>query len=162
MEVWWIGANGSVQAAFWYEGAQWQRYELAPAGSASINAGITAVSRIPASMEVWWTGVNGSVRDAFWYPDVVNPAITLRAIQDGGRFVEVAGTGFTRNDSVKLGYDIIGFSQDGPTPHQIGEVMLTSDSIGEFSHPIQVQGDISGAQAQATDIASGATATGSL
>lgn len=33
MEVWWIEANGSVQAAFWYEGIPWQFLELAPAGS---------------------------------------------------------------------------------------------------------------------------------
>jgi hypothetical protein len=44
MEVWWIGANGSVQAAYWYEGQQWQRYELAPAGFASTTGGITALS----------------------------------------------------------------------------------------------------------------------
>ncbi|PGM63518.1 hypothetical protein CN947_08810, partial [Bacillus cereus] len=29
MEVWWIGANGSVQDAFWYAGQQWKRFELA-------------------------------------------------------------------------------------------------------------------------------------
>jgi hypothetical protein len=56
MEVWWVGANGSVQAAFWYEGGQWQRYELAAADSASPNGGIAAVSREPISMEVWWVG----------------------------------------------------------------------------------------------------------
>jgi len=48
-----IGANGSVQDAFWYQGGQWQRFELAPAGSASTSGGIAAVSRIPSSMEVW-------------------------------------------------------------------------------------------------------------
>ena len=62
MEFWWIGANGSVQAAYWYEGANWQRFELAPADSASVNGSITAVSRIPNSMEVWWVGTNGSVQ----------------------------------------------------------------------------------------------------
>ncbi|PGM63524.1 hypothetical protein CN947_08845, partial [Bacillus cereus] len=44
-----------------------KRFELAPAGSASLTAGITAVSRIPDSMEVWWIGANGSIQDAFWY-----------------------------------------------------------------------------------------------
>jgi hypothetical protein len=67
MEVWWIGAKGSVQQAFWYEGAEWVRRELAPDGSASTSGGITAVSRIPGSMEVWWIGANGSVQQAFWY-----------------------------------------------------------------------------------------------
>jgi Trypsin-like peptidase domain len=75
MELWWIGANGSVQGAFWYEGSRWTRYELAPApapaGSASVNVCITAVSRIPNSMEVWWIGLQraaiGTVQGAFWY-----------------------------------------------------------------------------------------------
>jgi hypothetical protein len=56
---------------FGIEGVQipggWRGFELAPAGSASLNGGITAVSRIPNSMEVWWVGANGSVQDAFWY-----------------------------------------------------------------------------------------------
>ena len=67
MEIWWIGANGSVQDAYWYDGGKWGRFELAPADSAAPNGGITAVSRIPGSMEVWWIGANGSVQGAFWY-----------------------------------------------------------------------------------------------
>jgi hypothetical protein len=67
MEVWWIGADGSVNDAFWYDGGSWQTFQLAPPGSASPNGGITAVSRIPNSMEVWWIGADGSVNDAFWY-----------------------------------------------------------------------------------------------
>jgi hypothetical protein len=46
---------------------QWRQFEIAPAGSASPNGGITAVSRIPNSMEIWWVGANGSIQDAFWY-----------------------------------------------------------------------------------------------
>jgi hypothetical protein len=69
MEVWWQGPLprlGSVQGAYWYEGQQWQRYELAPpTGDYSFD--ITAVSRIPNSMEVWWTGPNNSVQGAYWY-----------------------------------------------------------------------------------------------
>src|SRR5262249_54278531 len=56
---------------YWYEGSQWQRFELASAGSASTSSGIRAVSRIPNSMELWWAGANGSVRDNFWYDQVV-------------------------------------------------------------------------------------------
>ncbi|MEH7041031.1 hypothetical protein V7057_24860, partial [Bacillus pseudomycoides] len=67
MEIWWVGANGSVQDAFWYEGQPWRRQETAPAGSASTTGSITAVSRIPGSMEIWWIGANGSVQSAFWY-----------------------------------------------------------------------------------------------
>jgi len=68
MEVWWVAPNGSVQDAYWYEGAQWQRFELAAAGSASTSSGITSLSRVPGSMEVWWVSPNGSVQDAFFYP----------------------------------------------------------------------------------------------
>ena len=51
MEIWWIGSNGSVQAAYWYEGQDgWRRYELASAESAATAGGITAVSRIPNSL----------------------------------------------------------------------------------------------------------------
>ncbi|MFG3053033.1 hypothetical protein ACGFZP_19065, partial [Kitasatospora sp. NPDC048239] len=67
MELWFTGANGTVQAAYWYDGSPWKRYELAPPGSASTNGGIAAVSRIPGSMEVWFTGANGSIQDRFWY-----------------------------------------------------------------------------------------------
>jgi hypothetical protein len=28
MELWWVSENGSVQAAFWYEGVPWQRYDI--------------------------------------------------------------------------------------------------------------------------------------
>lgn len=67
METWWIGANGSIQAAYWYEGGAWQRYELAPAGSASLTGNVAAVSRISNSMELWWVGANGSIQAAYWY-----------------------------------------------------------------------------------------------
>ncbi|MEH2025357.1 hypothetical protein, partial [Nostoc sp.] len=67
MEVFWMGADGSIQDAYWYENAGWQRFELAPPGSASTNGGITSVSRIPSSMEVFWIGADGSIQDAYWY-----------------------------------------------------------------------------------------------
>ncbi|MFJ4092689.1 hypothetical protein ACIPYS_13985, partial [Kitasatospora sp. NPDC089913] len=67
MELWFTGANGSIQGAYWYDGTPWNRYEIAPAGSASTNGGITAVSRIPGSMELWWIGANGSIQGAYWY-----------------------------------------------------------------------------------------------
>jgi len=45
----------------------WQHFQLPSTGSASVNGGITAVSRIPGSMEVWWIDADGSVQGAFWY-----------------------------------------------------------------------------------------------
>jgi hypothetical protein len=67
MEMWFIGADGSVQDRFWYEGRNWEGFTLAPRGSASTSGSITAVSRIPGSMEVWWIGDDGSVQAAYWY-----------------------------------------------------------------------------------------------
>ncbi|MCJ1363731.1 hypothetical protein MMC16_002840 [Acarospora aff. strigata] len=68
MELWWISADGSVQDNYFYDGAGWKRFELAPRGSA-VPGGIAAVSRLPGHMEVWWTGPRGSIEGAFWYDD---------------------------------------------------------------------------------------------
>ena len=54
-EVWYVGADGSVQDLYWYQGGQWQNFTLVEASgppSASPTRGIAAVSRIPTSMEV--------------------------------------------------------------------------------------------------------------
>ncbi|MGM0878995.1 MAG: hypothetical protein ACQEWV_31185 [Bacillota bacterium] len=74
VEIWWIGKNGSVKGASWYEGAWpewglqgWNLYQLSPESSAATDGNITAVSRIPSSMEVWWVGWYGSIEDAYWY-----------------------------------------------------------------------------------------------
>jgi hypothetical protein len=67
IEVWWVGTNGSIQGASGIGGQPWQRYELAPAGSASVFSCIAAVSRIANSMEVWWKGPYASMEDAYWY-----------------------------------------------------------------------------------------------
>ncbi|MHA4811428.1 PLL family lectin [Flavitalea flava] len=68
MEIFWIGGDGSVWDAFWYEGmSQWERFQIAPPGMASQSGGIAAVSRIPNSLEIFWIGADGSVWDAFWY-----------------------------------------------------------------------------------------------
>ncbi|KFZ24285.1 hypothetical protein V502_01237 [Pseudogymnoascus sp. VKM F-4520 (FW-2644)] len=67
MELWSVGQDGSIQGTFWYEGGNWQHYQLAPAGSASPKGRIAAVSRIPNSMELWYVGHDGSVQGAFWY-----------------------------------------------------------------------------------------------
>jgi hypothetical protein len=67
MEIFWIAANGSVQHAYWYEGGNWGRNELAPPGSTSSIANITSISRISNSMEIFWIAANGSVQGAYWY-----------------------------------------------------------------------------------------------
>ena len=65
MELWWIGLDYIVQDAYWYQGANWNQFTLALAGSAS--SGIAAVSRATNTMEVWWIAPDGSVQDANWY-----------------------------------------------------------------------------------------------
>jgi uncharacterized protein with LGFP repeats len=101
-----------------------------------------------------------------WSPDtrasLGQPSVQLRPVADPVPSIEVTGIGFTPNQTVQLGYDITGFSADGPTPHQLGEDTLTSDATGRFMDRIRVAGDITAAQARATDLASGATATGAL
>jgi hypothetical protein len=59
MEVWWIGPDGSVRAA-WHE-SEWNRYALAGSGAAATTGGITAVFKGNDSMEVWWVAPDGSV-----------------------------------------------------------------------------------------------------
>jgi hypothetical protein len=73
MELWYVGADGSVQDHYWYQGSNWQGFQLAPAGSAFPAGGIKAVSRIPTSMEMWWIGHDGSVQDGYWYQPAPPP-----------------------------------------------------------------------------------------
>jgi hypothetical protein len=67
MEVWWVGPDGSVNDAFWYDGGSWQIFQLASPGNALSSGGVAAISRIQNSMEVWWIGANNTIQDAFWY-----------------------------------------------------------------------------------------------
>ncbi len=67
MEVWWVGPDGSVNGSTWLEGAGWQSpYAVAPAGSASPEAGLAGVSRDVSHMEVWWVSPGGAVYAAEW------------------------------------------------------------------------------------------------
>ncbi len=68
MEFWWVAPDGTVKDAYWYLGAEhWITYELAPAGSASPQSGIAAVSRVPDSLELWWVAPDGAIQGAHWY-----------------------------------------------------------------------------------------------
>ncbi|MGE2714431.1 LysM peptidoglycan-binding domain-containing protein [Mycolicibacterium litorale] len=69
MEIWWIGPQGSVEGAFWYDdGKNWRRYgaPVAPNGSAAQAHCIDAVARTRDSMDVLWISPNGEVRWAHW------------------------------------------------------------------------------------------------
>ena len=71
MELWWIGADGSVQDRYYYDGSGWNGFTLAAAGSALVQLGsgpaITAVSRASNTMEVWFIGAGNSVQDRYYY-----------------------------------------------------------------------------------------------
>ena len=57
MEIFWIGSDGSVWDAYFYEGhAKLESYQLAPAGSAAPGSSIAVVSRKPETMEIFRTG----------------------------------------------------------------------------------------------------------
>ncbi|MER8768865.1 hypothetical protein NKJ70_03560 [Mesorhizobium sp. M0092] len=88
MEIWWTSPSGSIEVGFWYDGGRWNRYRLAPDGSAAPGTAIAAVSRIPQSMEEWWIGPAGSVEANFWYeggqPTRYQLAPNGSAAPDGG------------------------------------------------------------------------------
>ena len=71
MEVWWIGADGSVQDRYYYDGSGWNGLTLAPSGRAYVQPGsgpaITAVSRASNTMEVWFIGRDNSVQDKYYF-----------------------------------------------------------------------------------------------
>ncbi|OBF30453.1 LysM peptidoglycan-binding domain-containing protein [Mycobacterium sp. ACS4331] len=70
MEIWWVGLDGSVQGAYWYQAdSTWHRYPVTGFGAAAKQGGVAAVSRSPENMEIWWVGPQGSVEGAFWYDD---------------------------------------------------------------------------------------------
>lgn len=99
-------------------------------------------------------GVDNHVWSTFWGPHEAHPAIRLRTVAGQGRFVEVEGEGFTPNQPVKVGYDIV--AGGGPATHQFGEDTVTCDAAGRFIDRIEVNlgGTISGAQAQNCQVAS--------
>jgi hypothetical protein len=164
--VWTTAWSSNVPTPGW--NADWVR--VPGAATFNLNAqNVVAVSRALNNLDLFVIGsdggvgtTNGHVWTTAWGPHEANPAITLRVIEDGGRFIEVDGTGFTPSQIVKLGYDIT--SGAGPTTDQTGQDTFGSDLMGDFVHRIAVNlgGAISGAQAQATDVASQKTATGSL
>jgi hypothetical protein len=68
MEVWYVGHDGSIQDRYYYDGAGWNGFTLAPAGSAATYEGaITAMSRASNTMEVWYIGANNSAQDRYYF-----------------------------------------------------------------------------------------------
>lgn len=68
MDLFWIGPEGQVRDAYWYEGQQgWRTFDIAPAGSAEIDTGIKVIARANNTMELWWQSPGGILEDAYWY-----------------------------------------------------------------------------------------------
>lgn len=77
MEVWWIGPDGRVHGAWWWEddpvsdpNQRWHPYPVPGADDAAFGGGVAAVSRNSACMAVVWIGNEGQVRGASWEQDV--------------------------------------------------------------------------------------------
>jgi glycerol-3-phosphate cytidylyltransferase-like family protein len=82
----------------------------------------------------------------------IDPKISLKAVQDQGRFLEVSGHKFSPENTVKLDY-LFKFQGDGVNNSTSGTETATSDSEGSFVFNIKVtQGEFSSAQVKATDL----------
>jgi Fungal fucose-specific lectin len=70
VDVFWVGANGSIDHEFETPGPGAQfipEAPVAPAGSASQTASLAAVSRASDTWEIFWTEPNGGIEDAYHY-----------------------------------------------------------------------------------------------
>jgi hypothetical protein len=160
-----LGFDNHGWSTSWSDTTGWRGDWFALPGQHVFNRDtqqLTVVARAPSNLDLFVIGFDNHVWSTFWGQHDAHPAIRLRAVAEEGRFVEVEGVGFTPNQPVKVGYDIV--AGGGPTTHQFGEDTLTSDAAGRFIDRIKVNlgGNISGAQAQATDLASNEVATASI
>src|SRR5262249_6164342 len=94
MEVWWIGADGSVQAAY-HEGS-WNLYTLAGPGSAALTSRIGAAFRTSASMGTFWVSGHASLREAVTVPVALEGRITTDAAYGGSVALYLNQDGSTR------------------------------------------------------------------
>nr|WP_232460145.1 hypothetical protein [Burkholderia ubonensis] len=170
-----IDGNGALHVAWVNGGGGWNGpAPISPPGLFPPGAAVAASNQFGLSDQTdvfavdgngtlhvaWVNGAGGWNGPAPIVPRLL-PTITLRPVADEGRFIEVTGNGFTSGGTVQLSYDI--FSGSGPTTHQTGQKTLTSNGTGNFLDRIPViLGEVSGAQVEATDTASGATADGSI
>jgi hypothetical protein len=90
-----------------------------------------------------------------------SPSITIRAIADQERFIEVEGSGFEPNQPAQIKHQVRLFpSGDFQPPDAPRNV--TSDSAGRLSDRIPIDSDISSATVSAFDFGSGETSTATL
>ena len=60
--LWYVGADGSIQDKYWYEGGNWGGFPLAT--GASLGASVGAVTRRSDALEVFYEGLLGSIEHA--------------------------------------------------------------------------------------------------
>jgi hypothetical protein len=110
MEIWWVGPSGSVEGGFWYSdtGQPWQRYQVAPAGSAAAGHGISAVSRTATSMDLLWITPGGGVAGAHWNDGAVWQPYPAPVAADGSAAV---GLGAVAHGAA--GMDVYWIAPDG-------------------------------------------------
>jgi hypothetical protein len=171
-DVFVVDNNGVLNVAWVVGGGAWNGpVGISPPGLFPPGAAVTASNQfgIPNQTDVFVVDNNGVLNVAWvvgggaWNGPVpiVNPAITLLAIEDNGRFIEVNGIKFTPDQTVTLDY-LFKLQSDVNTS-TFGTETLTSDEIGSFIFRIGVTlTDISIANVKATDVASGKTATALL
>ena len=140
-----IGNDNHVWTTFW--NGNWNADWFPLPGQAVFDPArqqVAAVSRAQGNLDLFIIGNDNHVWTTFWGLHAANPAITLAAIIDAGRFIEVAGTGFTPNQTVTLAYDIS--TGGAPDTHQTGVDTHSSDGMGSFIHriPVNLAGDIGG------------------
>lgn len=160
-----LGLDNHGWSTFWSDTGGWSRDWFPLPGKNVFNRDtqqLAVVARTQSHLDVFVIGFDNHVWSTFRGLHDAHPAIRLRAVAAQGRFVEVEGEGFTPNQPVKVGYDIC--AGGAPITHQLGEDTLTCDAAGKFLDriPVNLGGTISGAQAQATDLASNAVATASI
>jgi hypothetical protein len=138
MEVWWVGPDGSVQDKFFYDGAGWNGFQMAPAGSASTTGGIASISRDPRCMDVWWIGPDGHVQHAafdckkqLWSQRVLaargsaSTTTGIAAVSHGSNTMEVWWIGPDGHVQDANWYPVEGWSQFTLAPP--GTASLSSD-----------------------------------
>lgn len=71
LDIFWLGADGSVRSHWWdaLAGHGWQdhpAFSIAGAGAADVSGGISVVARTRDHMDVFWIGADGSVATNWW------------------------------------------------------------------------------------------------
>jgi hypothetical protein len=83
------------------------------------------------------------------------PTMSIRLISDGGRFIEVKGSGFEPNQAARINFQVT-FSEGGKQPPGAPR-SVTIDSAGNLMDRIPLNSDISNAKVSAFDFGSGET-----